>query len=92
MGRDSQRHLRRSFRFVLRSRRAFLSSVVSSSGALADTLSSEMSSRFRSSRVFEGPVSPVAMKSWRSGVPRPELVVPTSSEVCSSSKASGVPS
>jgi hypothetical protein len=76
MGGVSRRRLRHSFRFMLRSRRAFLSSVVSSAGALADNSSSEMSSRYQSSRVPEGPaVSPVAMKTWRLGVPRPESVL-----------------
>jgi hypothetical protein len=43
--------------------------------------------------VSEGPgVSPAAMKTWRSGVPRPESVVTTSVGVCSSVGARGVPS
>jgi hypothetical protein len=42
---------------------AFLSSLVSSAGALADNSSAEMSSKYRSGRVPEGPgVSPAAMK------------------------------
>jgi hypothetical protein len=48
-----------------------------------------MSSRYRSGR---GPASPATMKTWRSGVQRPESVVATSVEVCSSFGASGVPS
>jgi hypothetical protein len=61
-------------------------------GALADNSSFEMSSWYRSVRVSEGPVSPVAMKTWRSGVPRQESVVATSIDVCSSVGASRVPS
>jgi hypothetical protein len=80
------------FHFLLRSHLAFLSSAVSLGGALADTSSFEMSSRYRSGRVSEGPVSPAAMKTWRSGVQRPESVVATSIEVCSSFGTSGVPS
>jgi hypothetical protein len=54
--------------------RVFLSSVVSSAGALADNSSYKMSSRYRSGRVPEGPgVSPTTMKTWRSGVPRPSV-------------------
>jgi hypothetical protein len=93
MGMVSRRRLRCSFRFLLRSRRAFLSSLVSSVGALADNSSAEISSKYRSGRVPEGlGVSPAAMKTWRSGVPRPESVVPTSVGVCASVGASGVPS
>jgi hypothetical protein len=92
MGRVSRRRLRGSFYFLLQSRRAFLLSVASSAGALADTSSSEMSSRYQSGRVHEGPVSLVAMKTWRSGVLKPESVVTTSVDVCSSVGASGVPS
>jgi hypothetical protein len=63
----------------LRSRQAFLSSLVSSAGALADNSSVEMSSKYQSGRVPEGPgVSLAAMKTWRSGVPRLESVVATS--------------
>jgi hypothetical protein len=52
---------------------------------LADSSSAEMSSKYRTGRVPEGPgVSPAAMKTWRSGVPRPESVVATSVEVRSS--------
>jgi hypothetical protein len=81
------------FRFLLRSCQAFLSSVVSSAGTLADNSSSEMSSRYRSGLVPKGPgVSPPAMKTWRSGVPRPESVVATSVDVCSLVGARGVPS
>jgi hypothetical protein len=62
-------------------------------GALADSSSAEISSRYRSGRVPEGPgVSPVAMKTWRSGLPRLESEVATSVGVCSSAGASGVPS
>jgi hypothetical protein len=43
-------------------RRAFLSAAVSSGGALADTSSSEMSSRYRSGRVSEAPALPAAIK------------------------------
>jgi hypothetical protein len=54
---------RRSFRFLLRSRRASLLAPVSSAGASAESSSAEMSSRYRSSAVPEGPgVSPAAMK------------------------------
>jgi hypothetical protein len=60
---------------------------------LADNSSSEMSSRYQSGRVPEGPgVSPEAMKTWRSGVPKPESVVATLVDVCSSVGARGVPS
>jgi hypothetical protein len=93
MGRLSRRHLRRSFRFLLRSRRAFLSSLVSSAGALADNSSAEMSSKYQSGRAPEGPgILPAAMKTWRSGVLRPESVVATSVGVFSFAGASGVPS
>jgi hypothetical protein len=93
MGRFSQRCLRRSFHFLLSSSWAFLSSLVSSMGALADNLSAEISSKYRSGWVPEGPsVSPAAMKTWRLGVPRSESVVTTSVGVCSSTGASGVAS
>jgi hypothetical protein len=93
MGRVSRRRWRRSFHLLLRSRRAFLLSSVSSAGALADNSSAEMSLRYRSGRVLEGPdVSPAAMKTWRSGVPRLESEVATSLGVSSSAGASGVPS
>jgi hypothetical protein len=60
---------------------------------LADNLPAKMSSKYRSGRVPEGlGVSPATMKTWRSGVPRPESVVTTSVEVCSSVGAKGVPS
>jgi hypothetical protein len=60
---------------------------------LAENSSGEMSSKYRSGRVLEGPgVSPAAMKTWRPGVPRPESVVATSVGVCSSIGARGVPS
>jgi hypothetical protein len=55
MGRDSRRRRRHSFRFLLRSRRASLLASVSSEGALADNSSTEISSRYRSGRVPEGP-------------------------------------
>jgi hypothetical protein len=46
---------------------------VSSAGASADSSSAEMSSRYLSCAVPEGPgVSPAAMKTWRSGLPRLE--------------------
>jgi hypothetical protein len=71
----------------------FLSSLVSSAGALADSSSFEMSSKYRSGRVLEGPgVSPVAMKTWPSGVPRSESVVATSVDVFSYFGARGIPS
>jgi hypothetical protein len=58
---------------------------------LADNSSAKMSSKYRSGRVPEGPgVSPAAMKTWRSVVPRPESVVATSVGVCSSVGARGV--
>jgi hypothetical protein len=60
---------------------------------LADNLSAEISSKYRSGRVPEGPcVSPASMKTWRSGVPKPESVVATYVGVCSSVGARGVPS
>jgi hypothetical protein len=63
MGRDSRRRRRRSFRFLLRSCRAFLLASVSSAGALADNSSTEISSRYQSWSVPEGPgVSLVVMK------------------------------
>jgi hypothetical protein len=93
MGRLSRRRRRRSFRFLLRSRRAALFSSVSSAGALADSLSAEMSSRYLSGHVPEGPyVSPAAMKTRRSGLPRLESELATSVGVCSSTGASSVPS
>jgi hypothetical protein len=71
----------------------FLSSLVSSAGALPDNSSAEMSSKYQLGRVHEGHgVSPAAMKTWRSGVPRPKSVVATSVEVCSSVGSRGVPS
>jgi hypothetical protein len=49
--------------FLLRSRRVFLSLLVSSTGALADNSSAEMSLKYRSGRVPEGSgISPTAMK------------------------------
>jgi hypothetical protein len=63
MGRPSRRRRRHSLRFMLRSRRAFLSSLVSSAGALADNSSAEISSRKRSGCVPEGlDISLVVMK------------------------------
>jgi hypothetical protein len=45
--------------------------IVSLAAALADNSSAEISSKYRSGRVPEGPgVSLAAMKTWRSGVPR----------------------
>jgi hypothetical protein len=80
-------------RFLLRSRRASLLASVSSAGASADSSSAEISSRYRSSAIPEGPgVSPAAMKTWRSGLPRPESELATSVGMYSSARASGVPS
>jgi hypothetical protein len=77
MGRVSRRRRRLSFRLLLRSRRAFLLSSFLSAGALADNSSAEISSRYRSGRVPEGPgVSPAAMKTWQSGEPTLESEVP----------------
>jgi hypothetical protein len=77
----------------LRSRRASLLASVSSAGALADNSSTEISSRYRSRTIPEGPgVSLVVMKTCRSGEPRLESLVATSVGVCSSVGASGVPS
>jgi hypothetical protein len=93
MGRDSRRRQRCSFRFLLRSRRAFLLASVSSAGALGDNSSAKMSSRYWSGTVPEGPgVSLVVMKTCRSGEPRLESLVATSVGVCSPPGASGVPS
>jgi hypothetical protein len=62
-------------------------------GALVDNSSFEMSSRYRSGQVPEGPgVSSASMKTWWLGVPRPELVVATLVDVCSSVGARAVPS
>jgi hypothetical protein len=92
MGRLSHRRRRRSFRFLLRSRRASLLASVSSMGASLVSSSTEMSSRYRSLAVPEGPgVSPTAMKTWRSGLPRLESELATSVGVYSSARASGVP-
>jgi hypothetical protein len=64
---------------------------VSSAGALADNSSAEISSRYRSGTVPEGPgVSLVVMKTCRSGEPRLESLVSTSVGVCSPAGASGV--
>jgi hypothetical protein len=76
---------------------AFMSGVllvsVSSAGALADNSSADISSRYRSGCVPEGPdVSLVVMKTCRLGEPRLEALVATSVGVCSSPGASGVPS
>jgi hypothetical protein len=93
MGRDSRRRRRHSFRLLLRSCWAFLLASVSSAGALADSSSAEISSRYRSGCVPEGSgVSLVVMKTCRSGEPRLESLVATSVGVCSSVGASGVPS
>jgi hypothetical protein len=93
MGRDSRRRLCHLFRFLLCSRRAFLLLLVSLAGAFANNSSAEMWSKYRSSRVPKGPgVSSAAVKTWRSRVPRPELVFSTSTEVCSPVGARGVPS
>jgi hypothetical protein len=93
MRRDLRRHRRRSFHFLLRSRRASLLASVSYAGALANNSSAEISSRYWSGRVPEGPgVSPAAMKTWRSGLPRLESELATSVGVCSPAGASGVPS
>jgi hypothetical protein len=63
MGRDLRRRLRRSFRLLLRSCWAFLLALVSSVGALADNSSAEISSRYLSGCVPEGPsISLVVMK------------------------------
>jgi hypothetical protein len=71
----------------------FLSSLVSPVGALTESYSAEMSSKYWSGQVPEGPgVSPAAMKTWRLGVPRSESVVATSVDVCHSVGARGVPS
>jgi hypothetical protein len=92
MGRLSRRRRRRSFRFLLRSRRASLLASVSSAGALADSSSAEMSLRYQLPAVPEGlGVSPAAMKTWRSGFPRLESEL-TSIGVYSSTGVSGVPS
>jgi hypothetical protein len=93
MGKDSRRRQRRSFLFLLHSRRASLFASVSSAGALADNSSAEISSRYRSGIVPEGPgVLLVVMKTCRSGEPRLESLVATSVGVCSSAGASRVPS
>jgi hypothetical protein len=93
MGRDSRRRRRRSFCFLLRSRRASLLASVLSAGALADNLSAKMSSRYWSGTIPEGPgVSLVVMKTCRSGEPRLESLVATSVGVCSPAGASSVPS
>jgi hypothetical protein len=93
MGRLSRRRQRRSFRLLLRSRQASLLASVSSAGALADNSFVEMSSRYLSCAVHEVPgVSPTAMKTWRSGLPRLESELATSVGVYSSARASGVPS
>jgi hypothetical protein len=93
MGRDSRRRRRRSFRFLLRSRRASLLASVLSAGALADNSSAEIYSRYQSGTVPEGPdVSLVVIKTCQSGEPRLESLVATSVRVCSPAGASGVPS
>jgi hypothetical protein len=66
---------------------------VSSADASADSASAEMSSRYLSVAVPDGPgVSPAAMKTWRSGVPRLDSVLATSVGVFESARARGVPS
>jgi hypothetical protein len=66
---------------------------VSSAGALADNSSAEMSSRYWSGTVPEGPgISLVVMKTCQLGEPRLESLVATSVGVCSLAGASGVPS
>jgi hypothetical protein len=66
---------------------------VSSAGASADSSSAEMSSRYRSCAVPEGPgVSPATMKTWGSGLPRLESELATSVGEYSSVRVSGVPS
>jgi hypothetical protein len=93
MGRLSRRRRRHSFCFLLRSRRASLLASVSSAGASAVSSSAEMSSRYQSLLVPEGPgVSSAAMKTWRSGLPRLESELATSVGVYSSARVSGVPS
>jgi hypothetical protein len=74
------------------SRWASLLAAVSSAGALADNSSAEMSSRYWSGTVLEGPGVSVVMKTCRSGEPRLESLVATSVGVCSPAGASGVPS
>jgi hypothetical protein len=54
-------------------------------GALADSSSSQMPSRYRSAQFFEVPASPATMKTSWSGVQRLESIVATSVGVCSSS-------
>jgi hypothetical protein len=70
-----------------------LSSSVSFARASAESSSEEMSSRYLSWAVPEGPgVSPAAMKTWRSGVPRLDSEGATLVGVFESARASGVPS
>jgi hypothetical protein len=57
----SRSYLRRPARLLLRSHQAFLASIVSSWGALADSLSTEMSSRYQSTRFSEVLASSAAM-------------------------------
>jgi hypothetical protein len=92
MGRLSRRHRRRSLRLLLRSRRASLLASVSSTGASADSSSAEMSSRYRSCAPEVPGVSPAAMKTWRSRLPRLESELASSVGEYSSVRVSGVPS
>jgi hypothetical protein len=55
MGRDSRRCRRIFFSLLLHSHQAFLLASVSSAGTLADNSSAEISSRYRSGCVPEGP-------------------------------------
>jgi hypothetical protein len=73
---------------------AFTSGVsVGGGSVLADNSSAEMSSRYWSWTVPEGPgVSLVVMKACRSGEPMLESLVASSVGVCSPTGASGVPS
>jgi hypothetical protein len=62
-------------------------------GCFSRQLIWEMSLRYLSCAVPEVPgVSPAAMKTWRSGLPRLESELATSVGVYSSARASGVPS
>jgi hypothetical protein len=84
---------RRSLRFLIRSHRATLLAAVSSAGASADSSSAELSSRYLSGAVPGVPgLSPAAMKTWRSGLPRLDSELATSVGVYESARASGVPS
>jgi hypothetical protein len=92
-GRASRSLRRRSARFLLRLRWAFLALIESSTGALADALSSEMSSRYRLGRASDVTAFPIAMNTLQSGVQSSESVVATSvGEYSSAVGVSGVPS